>query len=126
MVERVRPRTGEREQQYDVREDQWPAWVLAHGATPDHNSLPQQADAGWVLSIARICQNDPVQMNAAAHERSTPTESLSGLIERVTYFNEENGFCVLRLKAPGHRDEVTVIGSLPSVSAGEWLAAEGW
>jgi len=30
------------------------------------------------------------------------------------------------LKAPGHRDEVTVIGSLPSVSAGEWLSAEGW
>lgn len=65
-------------------------------------------------------------MNATAQERNTPTESISGLIERVTFFNEESGFCVLRLKAPGHRDEVTVIGSLPSVSAGEWLAAEGW
>jgi exodeoxyribonuclease V alpha subunit len=71
-------------------------------------------------------QNDPDQMNASAPERSTPTESLSGLIERVTFFNEESGFCVLRLKVPGHRDEVTVVGSLPSVSAGEWLAAEGW
>ena len=65
-------------------------------------------------------------MNAATPERSTPTESISGLIEWVTFFSEESGFCVLRLKAPGHRDEVTVIGSLPSVSAGEWLAAEGW
>jgi len=65
-------------------------------------------------------------MNATAPERSTPVENISGLIERVTFFNEESGFCVLRLKAPGHRDEVTVIGSLPSVSAGEWLAAEGW
>jgi exodeoxyribonuclease V alpha subunit len=65
-------------------------------------------------------------MNATAQERNTPTESISGLIERVTFFNEESGFCVLRLKAPGHRDEVTVIGSLPSVSAGEWLAADGW
>src|ERR1019366_2803766 len=26
----------------------------------------------------------------------------------------------------GHREEVTVIGSLPSVSAGEWLSGEGW
>ena len=52
-------------------------------------------------------------------------EALSGLIERVTFFNEENGFAVLKVKAKGHRDQVTVIGSLPSVSAGEWVTAEG-
>jgi exodeoxyribonuclease V alpha subunit len=48
------------------------------------------------------------------------------VIERVTFFNEESGFCVLRIKATGHREEVTVIGSLPSVSAREWLSGEGW
>ena len=53
------------------------------------------------------------------------TESLSGLIERVTFFNEENGWAVLKVKAKGHRDLVTVVGSLPSVSAGEWVTAEG-
>jgi exodeoxyribonuclease V alpha subunit len=47
------------------------------------------------------------------------------LIERVTFFNEENGFAVLKVKARGHRDQVTVVGSLPSVNAGEWLTAEG-
>ena len=52
-------------------------------------------------------------------------ESLSGLIERVTYFNEENGYAVLKVKAKGHRDNITVVGSLPSVSAGEWVTAEG-
>ena len=52
-------------------------------------------------------------------------ESLSGLIERVTFFNEENGFAVLKVKAKGHRDEVTVVGSLPAVNAGEWVTAEG-
>ena len=52
-------------------------------------------------------------------------EALSGLIERVTFFNEENGFAVLKVKAKGHRDQVTVIGSLPSVSPGEWVTAEG-
>lgn len=52
-------------------------------------------------------------------------ESLSGLIERVTFFNEENGFAILKVKAKGHRDNVTVVGSLPSVSAGEWVTAEG-
>ena len=52
-------------------------------------------------------------------------ESLSGLIERVTFFNEENGYGVLKVKAKGHRDLVTVVGSLPSVSPGEWLTAQG-
>lgn len=50
---------------------------------------------------------------------------MAGLIERVTFFNEESGFAVLRVKAKQHRDLVTVIGSLASVSPGEWLTAEG-
>ena len=52
-------------------------------------------------------------------------ESLSGLIERVTFHNEENGWAVLKVKARGQRDLVTVVGSLASVSAGEWLTAQG-
>ena len=47
-------------------------------------------------------------------------------MERVTFFNEESGFAVLRVKVQGQRELVTVLGSLPSVSAGEWLTAEGW
>ena len=54
-----------------------------------------------------------------------PHESLSGLIERVTFFNEENGWAVLKVKAKGHRELVAVVGSLASVSAGEWVTAEG-
>jgi exodeoxyribonuclease V alpha subunit len=46
-------------------------------------------------------------------------------VERVTFFSEETGFCVLRVKTDGHRDLVTLVGSLPSVSAGEWLTAQG-
>jgi len=52
-------------------------------------------------------------------------ETLSGLIERVTFFNEDNGFAVLRVKVRGRRDLETVVGTLPSVSAGEWIHAEG-
>src|SRR5262252_2611286 len=64
-------------------------------------------------------------MNAALPERRAATEEISGLIERVTFHNEDSGFCVLRVKTPGHREETTVVGSLPSVTAGEWLVAEG-
>src|SRR5271166_2292748 len=64
-------------------------------------------------------------MNATGPDKAI-AEEVSGLIERVTFHNEENGFCVLRVKVRGHRDEVSVLGSLPSVTAGEWLEAEGW
>src|SRR5437867_5809508 len=65
-------------------------------------------------------------MNAAIPERRPATEEISGVIERVTFHNTDSGFCVLRVKAPGQREETTVVGSLPSVTAGEWLSAEGW
>ena len=56
----------------------------------------------------------------------SPLEEIAGLVERVTFFNEESGFAALRVKVRGQRDLVTVLGSMPSVSAGEWLTAKGW
>ena len=52
-------------------------------------------------------------------------ESLAGLVERVSFHSPETGFCVLRVKARGHRDLVTVIGSAASVQAGEYITATG-
>lgn len=52
-------------------------------------------------------------------------EQIAGLVERVTFHNDESGFCVLRIKARGHRELVTVVGTLPEVRAGEWLEAQG-
>ena len=56
---------------------------------------------------------------------SSASEVLAGLVERVTFHNDENGFCVLRAKARGHRDLVTVIGHAATISAGEWITASG-
>ena len=52
-------------------------------------------------------------------------ETLSGLIERVTYHNPENGFAVLKVQVKGRQDLVTVVGSATSVSVGEHLEATG-
>ena len=52
-------------------------------------------------------------------------EVLAGLVERVTYHNVENGFCVLRARARGHRDLVTVVGHAATIAAGEWITASG-
>jgi exodeoxyribonuclease V alpha subunit len=58
-------------------------------------------------------------------QESSTQEVLAGLVERVTFHNDENGFCVLRAKARGHRDLVTVVGHAATISAGEWITASG-
>ena len=52
-------------------------------------------------------------------------EVLAGLVEQVTFNNAENGFCVLRVKARGHRELVTLIGHAAAISAGEWITGSG-
>src|SRR5882757_5586464 len=55
----------------------------------------------------------------------TTQEVLAGPVERVTFHNDDSGFCVLRIKARGHRELVTVIGHAAVISAGEWITASG-
>ena len=55
----------------------------------------------------------------------TEFDHLAGLIERVTFHNEQNGFCVLRLKVKGERELITLIGHAPTVSPGEYASASG-
>src|SRR6476469_4431925 len=57
--------------------------------------------------------------------QSSSQEILAGLVERVTFHTTENGFCVLRARARGHRDLVTVVGHAATISAGERITASG-
>ncbi|MEK7784798.1 MAG: ATP-dependent RecD-like DNA helicase, partial [Chloroflexota bacterium] len=62
-------------------------------------------------------------------------DSLEGIVERITYYSEETGYTVLRLRPSGVRpggafsggedDLLTVVGNLPEVNAGESLRLEG-
>ncbi len=52
-------------------------------------------------------------------------EALAGLVERVTFHNAETGFCVLRVKARGQRDLVTVVGHAATIASGEWVQMSG-
>ena len=56
---------------------------------------------------------------------TTEFDRLAGLVERVTYHNDQNGFCVLRLKVKGERELITLIGHAPTVSPGEYASASG-
>src|SRR3974377_725420 len=57
----------------------------------------------------------------------TPSDRsvLAWLVEHVTYHNAESGFCVIRIKARGHRDVVTLVGHAATICAGEWMTAAG-
>ena len=55
----------------------------------------------------------------------TSVEHLAGTVERITFHNEENGFCVLRVEVRGRRDLVTVVGHAAAVAEGEFIQAEG-
>ena len=62
---------------------------------------------------------------SAAVPSAPAAKALAGLVERVTYHNAENGFCVLRIKARGQRDLVTLVGHTATITAGEWVQANG-
>ena len=56
---------------------------------------------------------------------SQPGEVLAGSVERVTFHNSHYGFCLLRIKARGHRDLVSMVGHSSAIVAGEWVTATG-
>ena len=57
--------------------------------------------------------------------QTVPEEKLTGIIERVTFYSEETGFCVLRVQVKGFTDLVTVLGHAPAINAGEFLETSG-
>ena len=52
-------------------------------------------------------------------------ETLNGVVERITYINEENGYSVLKLKSKGFSELVTIVGNLAGVNIGTPLALSG-
>ena len=51
--------------------------------------------------------------------------TLEGVLERIVFFNEENGFTVARLQVAKRRDLVAIVGFLPSPMPGETLRLKG-
>ena len=64
-------------------------------------------------------------MKSEQPRKPAPQDGVAGMVERVTYHNDETGFSVLRVKVQGKRDLVTVVGNVADVSAGECVTAQG-
>jgi hypothetical protein len=56
------------------------------------------------LACAVCGAEDQISTVVQAAITSAATEVLAGLVERVTFHNDENGFCVLRVKPRDQRD----------------------
>ena len=56
---------------------------------------------------------------------SSSANSLEGVLERITFYNEENGFLIGKLKGSDKNAEIAVVGKAPKVQCGETLALTG-
>ncbi|HEX5324799.1 MAG TPA: helix-hairpin-helix domain-containing protein, partial [Capsulimonadaceae bacterium] len=54
-----------------------------------------------------------------------PLDKVEGVLERVTFHNEENGYTVAKILPEGGRDLVTVLGSFTNPVVGETLVCYG-
>jgi exodeoxyribonuclease V alpha subunit len=98
--------------------------LLDHGGR-QHVGLPTSARLGNPARAVPGARGKISVMTVAPPSAEPAREVLAGFVERVTFHNEENGFCVLRVKARGHRDLVTLIGHAATIAAGEAITASG-
>lgn len=61
---------------------------------------------------------------AAQSNSSAPTETLTGVLERIIFLNEENHYTIAEFR-PENADKVTIVGALPGAQCGETLHLRG-
>lgn len=52
-------------------------------------------------------------------------QTITGVLERIIFFNEENAYCVAEVQVAEGKQPVTVLGNLPGVQCGETLKLNG-
>ena len=57
--------------------------------------------------------------------RQEKMEYLRCVVERITYQNSQNGYTVIKCKARGYSDLITVVGAMPDVHVGSVLSLSG-
>ncbi|WP_413167690.1 hypothetical protein ACL6C3_13470 [Capilliphycus salinus ALCB114379] len=55
-----------------------------------------------------------------------PTETFTGIVERITFHSEESGYTVARLKLPKTDNLTTIIGNFANIQAGQTLQVTGY
>jgi exodeoxyribonuclease V alpha subunit len=52
-------------------------------------------------------------------------EYLNGVVERITYYNEDSGYTVIKLRSRGYYDLVTAVGNMAAVNVGAIVSLRG-
>jgi exodeoxyribonuclease V alpha subunit len=66
--------------------------------------------------------NPPQQQTSAAPKQ----ESITGVVERLTYYSQESGYTIARLQRPGAKELTTITGSFANIQAGQTLQLTGF
>jgi exodeoxyribonuclease V alpha subunit len=63
--------------------------------------------------------------DSAGPNVSAGPDTVSGVVERITYHSEENGYTVARIAVESARDLVTIVGTMSNPTIGESIFCEG-
>ncbi|MBW4506870.1 MAG: ATP-dependent RecD-like DNA helicase [Scytonematopsis contorta HA4267-MV1] len=66
--------------------------------------------------------NPPQQQTSAAPKQ----ESITGVVERLTYYSQESGYTIARLQRPGAKELTTITGNFANIQAGQTLQLTGF
>ena len=56
---------------------------------------------------------------------SNHTTALTGVLEKIVFFNDENSYCIAELSINKTNKKVTILGTLPNIQCGETLSVKG-
>ncbi len=57
---------------------------------------------------------------------SSKDETLTGVVERITYHAPDSGYTVAKMQVKGFRELVAIIGNFPNIQAGMTLSVQGY
>ncbi len=83
------------------------------------------ADRLKTLKNPSLGFNPDMNDNSSRNNDPPGLSTLQGQIERVTFYNDETDFTIARLKVPGYRELVTVVGTLMAPTPGQVVRATG-
>lgn len=91
------------------------------------SSVPSAPSASYAApALPSAPEGSPSTASASDTSASNPfTDTLTGVLERVTYHNEDNGYTIGRLAIEGARDLITIVGNFSNPVVGEQLFCEG-
>lgn len=52
-------------------------------------------------------------------------ENITGVVERITYYNEENGYRVIKVRVKGFSELLTLTGKFIEINVGTVIEAKG-